>query len=174
MNKFNLLVQDYFVSSRTPEFTSFFSFITSIFDLSSTFFIIVVLISLLIYRLKDKKYLYFFFSNIFITMFTVYFLKLFFDTKRPTDSIINAFGASFPSYHATIATVFILAIIFIFKSLLQGFNLKILHILGFLMIILVSISRIYLGVHWVSDVLFGVMLGAVIHHTSIHIFKKYQ
>jgi undecaprenyl-diphosphatase len=134
----------------------------------------VALVSFLIYRFKDKRYLNFFLSNVLISMGIVYLLKMVFDTKRPTDSIISAFGASFPSYHATISTVFFLSIIFIFKNFLHGFNLKILHILGFLMIFLVSISRIYLGVHWFSDVLFGVMLGVVIHHISIHIFRKYQ
>ncbi len=172
MNRINLLVQDYFVSTRTPELTWFFQALTSFFDFSILFFITFSIILLIIYRLKGLYYSTFFLLNVFITMFIVFVLKIIFNTERPANALIDAFGASFPSYHATISTVFFLTIIHVFKENLRGFNSKIFHFIAFLLILLVSISRVYLGVHWFSDVFFGILLGTLIHHISINIYRK--
>ena len=171
MNKINLFIQDYFVSSRTPEVTNFFYLITSAFDFSWVFFILTILISILILKFKSVGYLYLFLCNIFASMTTVYLLKIIFDTERPTNSVIDAFGASFPSYHATISTVFFVSIFYIFKDQIQDSYKKIFGSVSFLMIFLVSFSRVYLGVHWLSDIVFGVVIGLAICYLSIHIFR---
>ncbi len=174
MSKINLFIQDFFVSSRTPEVTWFFQAVTSFFDFSILFLVIFSILLFIIHKFKGRVYSMLFFFNVFITMFVVLVLKFVFNTQRPPNALVDTFGASFPSYHATIATVFFLGIIFIFKDNFKGFNLKLLHIIAFSLIFLVAISRVYLSVHWFSDVFFGVVLGTIIHHISIHIFRKYQ
>lgn len=174
MNRINLLVQDYFVSSRTPELTWFFQALTSFFDFSIIFIIAFSVILFFIHKVKGVFYSMFFFFNVFITMFVVLLLKMIFNTERPSNPLIDTFGASFPSYHATVSTVFLLTLIYVFKDNIKGFNAKVFHFIVSLLIFLVAISRVYLGVHWFSDVIFGVFLGTIIHHISIHIFKKYQ
>ncbi len=172
MNKINFFVQDYFVSSRTPEFTWFFYAVTSLFDFSIIFFVIISFFALLIFKLKNINYLILFLSNIFISMFFVYLLKIIFDTERPENSIIGAFGASFPSYHATISTVFFVTIIYIFRNNLTGFLKKTVVSLSTFSIFSVSLSRVYLGVHWLTDVLSGIIIGLVICYFSIKFFER--
>lgn len=174
MNKINLFIQDYFVSSRTPDVTNFFNIITSFFDFSLLFLLLVVVVSIFIIKLKKVGSLYLFLGSLLSSMTVVYFLKYFFNTERPTDSVVNTFGASFPSYHATISTVFFTTIYYIFKDQLQGHTKNIFGIFSFLMIFLVALSRVYLGAHWISDVFFGVILGLVITHVSIHFYRIYN
>jgi len=40
------------------------------------------------------------------------------------------------------------------------------------MVLLVSFSRVYLGVHWFSDVLGGMILGGAISWVFISLFKR--
>ena len=87
-----------------------------------------------------------------------YVLKIIFSRERPIDiNIINETGYSFPSGHAMIS----LAIYGFFAYLLWKGNYKykkIGVILLILLIILIGISRIYLGVHYTSDVIAGFII----------------
>lgn len=174
MNQLDIFIQNYFVSSRTPEFNNFFYLITSFFDASLLFFILTMLVIYFVYKIRGKSYSIFFLSNIFITIGLVYVLKVFFNTARPADAIAYAFGGSFPSYHATMSTVFFISLYYSFKDKVGGFYRNALYLFSFIMVILVAVSRIYLGVHWFTDVVSGVILGGLISYVSIGVFKKYR
>ena len=88
-------------------------------------------------------------------------LKLVFQRPRPNVShLVEESGYSFPSGHAmTITTFGILLIFFLWQSKLSK-NKKVFgSILIVLLILLVSFSRVFLGVHYASDILAGIMLG---------------
>ena len=84
-----------------------------------------------------------------------YILKLIFSRTRPIDiNIITETGYSFPSGHAMIS----LAIYGFLAYLLWKSDYKYKKIgvsLLVLLIVLIGISRIYLGVHYTSDVIAG-------------------
>lgn len=172
MNSVDIFVQTHLSHIRTTGVTEFMYLVSRIFDVSIYSVAITILIAVLIYYVREKKYaLLFAFSMLFGAVISV-LLKLFFNIPRPSGAIFSAFGQSFPSYHAVIVTIFFSTMIFIFDDYLEGFWRKSFNFLCVLGIILVSFSRLYLGVHWLSDVLAGILIGFVVYCASIYIFRK--
>lgn len=90
-------------------------------------------------------------------------LKLFYQRPRP-DLVphgMAVFTASFPSGHATMSAIAYLTLATLVARVDRNRGVKVLVLtLGVGMTLLVGISRIYLGVHWPSDVLAGWCVGA--------------
>ncbi|WP_159458177.1 MULTISPECIES: phosphatase PAP2 family protein [Listeria] len=80
---------------------------------------------------------------------------------RPDEPLIPISGYSFPSGHATGSTTFygFLAILLILFYLKKKSSKVIVPLLFGFFVILVMISRVYLSVHYPSDVLAGCLLG---------------
>lgn len=86
-------------------------------------------------------------------------LKNAFAVARPLADI-SAFGLSFPSGHATAAAIFFLTILFVVEKHIHSRTYQAILTLGSLgLVLLTGFSRIYLGVHWPSDVVAGFALG---------------
>ncbi len=89
-------------------------------------------------------------------------LKLLFHRPRPVDMLVPATGYSFPSGHAFMATVFYGLLIYLVWTESQSRAVRaVATTLGALMIALIGMSRIYLGVHWMTDVMGGFLAGFV-------------
>jgi membrane-associated phospholipid phosphatase len=69
-------------------------------------------------------------------------------------------GASFPSGHAQAAIVGYAVLLLVFLPILHGLWRRVAVTLAVLMILTIGFSRIALGVHYLSDVLGGYLLGA--------------
>lgn len=85
-------------------------------------------------------------------------LKIIFKRPRPSvEHLVEVSNYSFPSGHAmAITCLYALIICYIYRSKPNYRNILI--ILCVLVIILVNLSRVYLGVHYFSDVFAGSML----------------
>jgi len=90
-------------------------------------------------------------------------LKLGFDRPRPdiVEHLTHAASSSFPSGHATLSAITYLTLGALIARGQPDTRLKALVLGGaILTTILVGCSRVYLGVHWPTDVLAGWCLGA--------------
>ncbi|SUK99317.1 type 2 phosphatidic acid phosphatase family protein [Staphylococcus aureus] len=87
-------------------------------------------------------------------------LKNIFDRERPTLlRLIDITGFSFPSGHAMGPTAYFGSSIYLLNRLNQGNSKGILIGLCAAMILLISISRVYLGVHYPTDIIAGIIGG---------------
>lgn len=86
--------------------------------------------------------------------------KLAFKRPRPEGGFYIESSFSFPSGHATMAAAFYFFLIYFFWKSFKSLRAKInLSFLAFIIVILVGFSRLYLGVHYLSDVWAGFLLG---------------
>ena len=102
-------------------------------------------------------------------------LKEFFARARPIEQIVDVGGYAFPSGHAFSAMVFFGYLIYLGHKHLRVVILQVLvTIAAFTMIVLIGASRVYLNVHWFTDVLGGFFAGLVWLVLSILIVRHVE
>jgi undecaprenyl-diphosphatase len=83
------------------------------------------------------------------------------DRPRPSDGLVDTSGSSFPSAHAAYSTFYVWLAVTIAIRLRPGMaRAALLIAAGIVITVLVGLSRVYLGVHYMSDVNAGWALGA--------------
>jgi undecaprenyl-diphosphatase len=91
----------------------------------------------------------------------VHELKTMVDRPRPGDGLVAVSGSSFPSAHAAYSTFYVWLAVTVVIRLRPGMARGALVIAaGIALSALVGLSRVYLGVHYLSDVSAGWALGA--------------
>jgi undecaprenyl-diphosphatase len=90
------------------------------------------------------------------------------------EPILEAFGKSFPSGHSMQAVVCYGALLLVLLPLLSG-RVRTMAIVGAVtLMLLIGFSRLTLGVHYVSDVLGGYVLGAAWLAASVAAFEIWR
>ncbi len=119
-------------------------------------FIITLMITLFI-LIKDKKIGLSIFLNLVISTTLNQLLKRILQRPRPTEyRIIEETGYSFPSGHSMVSMAFYGYLIYLIYKFVKNKYIKWTSIvLLSILICSIGISRIYLGVHYTSDVLGG-------------------
>jgi membrane-associated phospholipid phosphatase len=120
------------------------------------------------------------FINIFIIAFSNFGLmvglKFFFNRPRPLIPLINEIpGLSFPSGHAFMGTIFYgLLISIVYREVRTVWKKWLLIVFLLCCIILVGLSRVYLRVHYLSDVLAGFSFGTLSLIIFLWLIKRMQ
>lgn len=100
-------------------------------------------------------------------------LKYTIKRARPLEMLIEKDGYSFPSGHATLSMAFFGMMIYLFKDKIKNKTARCIFVtLNIVLILLIAISRLYLNVHWPTDVIAGFALGLGCIYASIFICKK--
>ena len=151
--EFDSVVYNFLVNNRNEVLNNFFKIIT---QFGSAIVLIIITILCVIF-IRDKKYKILVPANLVTIAIINIVLKNFFLRPRPNEfRLIEETGYSFPSGHAMASTAIYGLLIYIVHEKVENKILRntICIMLG-LLILLISISRIYVGVHYTSDVIAG-------------------
>ncbi len=180
LSKANWLVNDFFSSHRQTFLNNFFRFITSLGD--PIFFVMIISLTAIswVYRRRETWRPLLMLSSIGIATLASSLIKQITGYPRPDDSFMVPpleVGFSFPSTHTTLMLVFLLVTGYLFYSRYRKRNKK-LWLYNWLIItvigtVMMALSRLYLGYHWLTDIIASIGLSLVIF-TLIIVIDKYS
>ena len=122
--------------------------------LGGKYVLLLLLTFLLFYDKSKRKWIVPWWVTFVLSLIAVYIIKLAISRERPEAiAMIAIDGFSFPSGHATAAFSSIPLVYKLFKKM---------KIYWLVYVLLIAFSRIYLGVHYLSDVVAGALLGLIV------------
>lgn len=163
INKFDRRITDFVISFRNPQLNNIFEFITDIGDLQG-YLIVTALIAIFFYwKFKNLKLIGEIVFVVIVSALSNIALKQVINRARPDAAhLVSVETLSYPSGHAMSAMAFYGFLIFLFYNFKLNRLLKSILILIFILLIAaIGVSRIYLGVHFPSDVAGGFIAGFI-------------
>ncbi len=171
INSIDNQIYNFLINMQTTKLTGIMLFISF---LASTIALIVLSIGFIII-IKNKKYPKLIILNLVLSFLINRILKIIVRRPRPERlQIISEKGYSFPSGHSMISFAYYGFLIYLINKNIKNKKIKypLETFLG-LLILFVGISRVYLGVHYVTDVIGGFIFGFIYLILFIkHVFKN--
>lgn len=161
MIEFDNAIYNLVTQIRNDRFTEVLKVITNLGGIVSLFFIALCTV-LILFLFKKRKEGIAVALNLLLSTFTYVVLKSIIQRPRPpeVERLISETGFSFPSGHTTNNIAFYGFAIYLIWNQVKNKKLRnILCIMLGILPILIGFSRIYLRVHYPSDVLAGIVLG---------------
>ena len=167
---FDTFVYELVISTRCDFLDKFFKFIT---DLGDKSFIIGLVVGVVLVLRNTTGYLY---ATLAIdTVITNFIFKQLIRRDRPDVlKLIKQGGFSFPSGHSMISMSMYGMLIYLCYKKIKNKYIKwiICSLLGIL-ILSIGLSRVYLGVHYISDVLGGFILSFIMVVLYTELINKF-
>lgn len=105
---------------------------------------------------------------------SVFVFRLIYFSPRPSGLLHVPTTSSFPSGHVTGSVVFYVLFAFMFARDLPLKIRKYIYWAVTIFCVAIALSRLYLGVHWLTDVIAGVCLGGTILLFTIISYRRYK
>ena len=147
---------------NNPKLTTFMKVVTDIGN-TNGMMLLSLITALLIYRTHSRRRFYAFATIMAGGWLLNVLLKLAFHRARPSffTPLIGAHGYSFPSGHAMASTLYFGSLTYL--VFIASDRHPVWRVIGMtscvLAVIVISLSRVYLGVHYLSDVVAGSIAG---------------
>ena len=136
---------------------------------------VISLTTILFFVIKDKKIGISIIANLGIVTILNQIIKFIMQRPRPTEfRIIEETGYSFPSGHSMVSLAFYGYLVYLIYKYINNKHLKrTLIIILSILICVIGVSRIYLGVHYTSDVLGGFLISLAYLIIYIELVNKF-
>ncbi len=145
---------------RQPDMVKFFLWIT-VWGKWQMVAVVIVVVSIILFLYNKREYLIGFLVSTFGGVFSLSLMKVLVHRSRPIGvAVYHEASYSFPSGHATLAIALFGMIFYMTGRLSRQWRTKTnLFFIAVIFIFLLGFSRLYLGVHYLSDVWGGYLLG---------------
>ena len=173
LKDFDSLIQITLRGDLPHTLTFFFSSVTSLINTPVIMTWVAVLAGFFLYK-KWWSEAILLIGNLALTGLLVAFLKNIYQHSRPAiQHLVEEVGFSFPSGHALASTLIFGTLLIIVSQRIKSVQTKrILQSLMIVMIFIIMTSRVYLGVHYPTDVLGSFLLGLGILHVEFPYYDK--
>ena len=171
ISSFDDFIYKYFFQMRNKFFDIFFIFFTRLGDI-----IPVTIITICLLMIFNKEDRYILGSSMIITLLINQGLKYIIQRPRPPleERLISQSGYSYPSGHSMMAMCLYGVLIYLINTKLKNRKHKIiLTIVLSIIILLIGVSRIYVRVHYPSDVLGAYLLTILILIINITLINNH-
>ena len=166
---FDQKVIDYVNSHMNVKLFEFFKIFTNFGD----FYIPAIILVCILIFVKNKWIFILQSGGYAIAGIITYVSKLLAGRPRPILALIEIpTSYSFPSGHTLTSIVFYTLLCYILTYYIKGSKRIFLIFLSFMFALLIAISRVYLGVHYFSDVIGGIIIGIPCLLMCINIIEK--
>lgn len=169
---FDVVVLDFIHDSTNPVLLYIMKFIS--FIGSETFLFPAIGIVIIYTFIKKKHYISkVLLANTLGSWILNYILKWVFQRTRPFDyALVKQGGLSYPSGHSMVTMSMYLAIAYLLsRNVHEPVKKRNVYIIASTIIILMGISRMYLGVHWPTDIIGGYIMGYLFYNSTIKLIK---
>jgi undecaprenyl-diphosphatase len=161
ITQIDLKIENSLVLFRSTDLTSIFNWITLL-GKWQVIIIFLVAASLLFWLWNKKDYILPLIISVVGSVAFTSIGKIIFHRARPAAALYKESSFSFPSGHATIAVAFYGFLAYILVKNVQKWKNKInVFFITLLLIFFIGFSRLYLGVHYFSDVWAGYLVGTI-------------
>ncbi len=158
-NSIDSSVYNFIISFRSRFLDNYFRFITSCGNASY----VIILLGICIVLMRNKQALYLCFSSSSSVVFNTIVKNIVRRDRPSVLRLITQGGYSYPSGHTMISMCcYGYLFYYVFNNVKNKYLRIFLLILLGILIISIPISRIYLGVHYFSDIIGGLLLGGCI------------
>jgi undecaprenyl-diphosphatase len=160
---------------ESPALTTIMKFFTTIGTGLPIVYITIVILFVLYFLLGHRRELLLLLGVTVCSALLNVILKQLFHRERPSlHRLVEQTGLSFPSGHAMAAfSLYATLIYLLWRHTSTSFGRIILVAVGSLLIAAIGVSRIYLGVHYPSDVIGGYLASGSLVFMSIWIYQRY-
>ena len=153
ITQIDIRLSDFFYFFRDDRLIKLFLFISYFWN-KIVIFILMILFSYYLFLKKQNKYILWLFSSVFSSVFIALISKKLIQRPRPDLAIYFENSYSFPSLHSVISISFYSFIIWYFLVKIKNIKKRLNLIFIWVFIaFLIWLSRLYLNVHYLSDVI---------------------
>lgn len=178
INDFDISISHFVQQFHSPTLDKLMIWISAFGNVSIAFASMVIT-ALLFFIFKYKREALFVMAISFTGLVT-FSLKLLFSRPRPTAEHVTLIESyknhSFPSGHTLSYVVFFGFIIFLMQQLktIPQYLRIIISVFAYFMFIVGPISRIYLGAHWFTDIVGGLLIGLLYLQYLIFFYRHHK
>lgn len=168
----NQSVFEYLIYSKIGEYHQLWRYIT---DLGGPVSIGILTIAATVYFCLRHSYrIGILYSTTIVSTFgIVMYLKTLFAFERPVYEQAIETTFSYPSGHTAISAVFLIVSSYIYTHNMHTKHRKVCIAVAIGISVLIAVSRLFLGEHWLSDIVGAYLLAALCSSTAILLFESH-